>query len=74
MGATVTVEPRGPVAVACPHNREKRYLLEVHATLAELGWVHVCRCCENAFMDRSAKHVELCRRCRGPAIHGWRIT
>jgi hypothetical protein len=57
--------------VSCPHNREKRSVTEVHVTLSELGWHHVCACCENWFVDRSSKHMDLCRRCCGPQVHGW---
>lgn len=65
----LNLDPQAPV-VACPHNRMKATVTRVQTPLENVGWAHRCDCCENIFMERR-RYAPLCRRCRGPAIHGW---
>jgi hypothetical protein len=70
LGSTTPTEQAA--VVACPHNRIRQSVTKIQTPLENVGWAHVCRCCENVYME-PVKHGDLCRRCRGPAVHGWKV-
>ena len=66
-GGAVSIAIGGKAVVCCPHNREKRSVIEMAFDPVKTS-IHLCACCENVFLQPSDQPM-FCSTCNGATVY-----